>query len=107
MSKYPIDWPECKSHIRTRWAPASVIKLATSFAAIDSRPCVCDPGHLEANINKIASEASVFKMQDLATQPQSTAIWRLLMTSQFHPWFDTVIMQDLLCGLLVHSQSKG
>ncbi len=66
MSKYPIDWPECKSHIRTRWAPASVIKLATSFAAIDSRPCVCDPGHLEANINKIASEASAFKMQDQA-----------------------------------------
>lgn len=40
ISKYPIDWPECRSQARTRFAPASVIKLATSLAAMDSRPWV-------------------------------------------------------------------
>jgi len=33
-----MDCPEWRSQASTRFAPASVIKFATSFAAIDSRP---------------------------------------------------------------------
>lgn len=43
ISKYPMDCPECRSHASTRFAPASVIRFATSLAAMDSRPWVYSP----------------------------------------------------------------
>ena len=37
MSKNPCIWEACRSMVKTRWAPALVIKLATSFAEIGTR----------------------------------------------------------------------
>ena len=40
MSKKPWIWPECRSMVRTRSAPARSIRLATSLAEIGVRPPV-------------------------------------------------------------------
>src|SRR4029453_619325 len=52
MSKKPWIWPECRSIVSTRSAPARVIRLATSLAEIGVAPaglpvlpCVAEIGH--------------------------------------------------------------
>lgn len=75
MSKYPTDWPEWRSQASTRSAPASVIRLATSLAAMDSRPWDCS----QVDQADCATEAGCLPLRNSERLPvpayQRQAVW--------------------------------